>query len=114
MKTHTLIGEAMLGQIGGLLGEVGQIVRSCHERWDGAGYPDRLAGEAIPLEARIVCACDAWSAMTTNRSYRRARTQEAAASRAACVRRHAFRSARRRRTAQRARRLTRSGVGYEL
>jgi HD-GYP domain-containing protein (c-di-GMP phosphodiesterase class II) len=79
MKTHTLIGEAMLGQIGGLLGEVGQIVRSCHERWDGAGYPDRVAGEAIPLEARIVCACDAWSAMTTDRSYRKARSQEEAA-----------------------------------
>jgi HD-GYP domain-containing protein (c-di-GMP phosphodiesterase class II) len=79
MKTHTLIGEAMLGQIGGLLGEVGQIVRSCHERWDGAGYPDGIAGEAIPLEARIVCACDAWSAMTTDRSYRKARSQEEAA-----------------------------------
>ena len=79
MKTHTLIGEAMLGQIGGLLGEVGQIVRSCHERWDGAGYPDRVAGEAIPLEARIVCACDAWSAMTTDRSYRKARSHEEAA-----------------------------------
>jgi len=79
MKTHTVIGEAMLGQIGGLLGEVGQIVRSCHERWDGAGYPDGLAGEAIPLEARIVCACDAWSAMTTDRSYRKARSQAEAA-----------------------------------
>ena len=79
MKTHTLIGEAMLGQIGGLLGEVGQIVRSCHERWDGAGYPDGLAGEAIPLEARIVCACDAWSAMTTDRSYRKARSHDEAA-----------------------------------
>jgi HD-GYP domain-containing protein (c-di-GMP phosphodiesterase class II) len=79
MKTHTLIGEAMLGQIGGLLAEVGQVVRSCHERWDGAGYPDRVAGEAIPLEARIVCASDAWSAMTTDRSYRKARSQVEAA-----------------------------------
>jgi HD-GYP domain-containing protein (c-di-GMP phosphodiesterase class II) len=74
MRTHTILGEQMLEQIGGLLGEVGNIVRSCHERWDGTGYPDRLAGEAIPLEARIVCACDAWSAMTTDRSYRKART----------------------------------------
>jgi HD-GYP domain-containing protein (c-di-GMP phosphodiesterase class II) len=74
MKTHTIIGESMLGQIGGLLGEVGQIVRSCHERWDGAGYPDGLAGEDIPLAARIVCTCDAWSAMTTDRSYRKARS----------------------------------------
>jgi HD-GYP domain-containing protein (c-di-GMP phosphodiesterase class II) len=64
----------MLEQIGGLLGEVGRIVRSCHERWDGNGYPDALAGDAIPLEARIVCACDAWSAMTTDRSYRAARS----------------------------------------
>ena len=47
-------------------------MRSCHERWDGAGYPDRLAGEAIPLVARIVCACDAFSAMTTDRPYRKA------------------------------------------
>jgi HD-GYP domain-containing protein (c-di-GMP phosphodiesterase class II) len=73
MKTHTIVGEQMLGPIGGLLGDVGRIVRSCHERWDGTGYPDRLAGEAIPLAARIVCACDAWSAMTTDRSYRKAR-----------------------------------------
>jgi HD-GYP domain-containing protein (c-di-GMP phosphodiesterase class II) len=78
MRTHTILGEQMLEQIGGLLGEVGKIVRSCHERWDGAGYPDGLAGEAIPLEARIVCACDAWSAMTTDRSYRKARTNDEA------------------------------------
>jgi HD-GYP domain-containing protein (c-di-GMP phosphodiesterase class II) len=50
--------------------EVGQIVRSSHERWDGSGYPDGLAGEAIPVEARIVSCCDAFSAMTTDRSYR--------------------------------------------
>ena len=55
-----------------LLGEVGHLVRSCHEHWDGAGYPDRLAGEAIPLVARVVCACDAFSAMTTDRPYRKA------------------------------------------
>src|SRR4051794_9321494 len=72
MNTHTVLGETMLDQIGGLLGDVGRIVRSCHERWDGGGYPDGLAGEATPLEARIVCACDAWNAMTTDRSYRRA------------------------------------------
>jgi HD-GYP domain-containing protein (c-di-GMP phosphodiesterase class II) len=72
MNTHTIVGQTMLERIGGLLGDVGGIVRSCHERWDGAGYPDGLAGEAIPLEARIVCACDAWSAMTTDRPYRNA------------------------------------------
>jgi HD-GYP domain-containing protein (c-di-GMP phosphodiesterase class II) len=70
MNTHTIVGQTMLERIGGLLGDVGGIVRSCHERWDGTGYPDGLAGEAIPLEARIVCACDAWSAMTTDRPYR--------------------------------------------
>jgi HD-GYP domain-containing protein (c-di-GMP phosphodiesterase class II) len=79
MKTHTVVGERMLERIGGLLGEVGQIVRSCHERWDGGGYPDGLAGDEIPLAARIVCACDAWSAMTTDRSYRQARSAAEAA-----------------------------------
>jgi HD-GYP domain-containing protein (c-di-GMP phosphodiesterase class II) len=72
MNTHTIVGQEMLDQVGGLLGDVGGIVRSCHERWDGAGYPDGLAGETIPLEARIVCTCDAWSAMTTDRPYRKA------------------------------------------
>jgi putative nucleotidyltransferase with HDIG domain len=89
MKTHTILGEQMLRQIGGLLGEVGVIVRSCHERWDGSGYPDALAGEAIPLAARIVCACDAWSAMTTDRSYRAARSDaEAAVELRACTGTH--------------------------
>jgi HD-GYP domain-containing protein (c-di-GMP phosphodiesterase class II) len=79
MKTHTVVGQELLERIGGLLGEVGLIVRSCHERWDGTGYPDRLSGDAIPLAARIVCACDAWSAMTTDRSYRKAMSLVAAA-----------------------------------
>jgi HD-GYP domain-containing protein (c-di-GMP phosphodiesterase class II) len=78
MNTHTILGEEMLERAGGLLGEVGPYVRSCHERWDGGGYPDGLVGEAIPLVARIVCACDAWSAMTTDRSYRKALSLEAA------------------------------------
>ena len=73
IETHTVIGEEMLKKVGGLLGDVGTIVRSCHERWDGGGYPDGLAGESIPLVARIVCTCDAFSAMTTTRSYRAAR-----------------------------------------
>jgi putative nucleotidyltransferase with HDIG domain len=72
IKQHTIEGQRMLERVGGLLGEVGAIVRSCHERWDGTGYPDRLAGDTIPIEARIVCACDAFNAMTTDRSYRRA------------------------------------------
>ena len=70
MKTHTIEGERMLQQVGGLLARVGSVVRSCHERWDGTGYPDGLAGEQIPLVARIVMCCDAFSAMTTSRSYR--------------------------------------------
>jgi HD-GYP domain-containing protein (c-di-GMP phosphodiesterase class II) len=78
MSTHTILGQEMLERAGGLLGEVGPLVRSCHEHWDGNGYPDALAGEEIPLVARIVCTCDAWSAMTTDRSYRRALSHDAA------------------------------------
>ena len=73
IETHTLEGERMLVQIGGLLGEVGHHVRSCHEHYDGSGYPDGLAGDKIPLVARIVCCCDAFSAMTTDRPYRAGR-----------------------------------------
>jgi putative nucleotidyltransferase with HDIG domain len=72
INTHTIEGEQMLEKVGGVLGHVGRIVRSSHERWDGGGYPDGLAGAEIPLAARIVCACDAFNAMTTDRSYRRA------------------------------------------
>ena len=72
MKTHTVEGERMLKQVGGLLADVGLVVRASHERWDGGGYPDGLVGEAIPVAARIVSACDAFNAMTTDRSYRKA------------------------------------------
>jgi putative nucleotidyltransferase with HDIG domain len=72
IKTHTIEGQRMLERVGGFMREVGEIVRSSHERWDGAGYPDGLRATAIPLEARIVCACDAFNAMTTTRSYRKA------------------------------------------
>ena len=72
IKTHTIEGEKLLAQVGGLLGNVGRIVRSCHEDWDGTGYPDGLVGKEIPLVARIVRCCDAYSAMTTDRSYRKA------------------------------------------
>jgi HD-GYP domain-containing protein (c-di-GMP phosphodiesterase class II) len=72
MEQHTVEGERLLLRVGGLLGEVGRIVRSCHERYDGQGYPDGLAREQIPLIARIVACCDAFNAMTTDRSYRRA------------------------------------------
>jgi putative nucleotidyltransferase with HDIG domain len=72
IKRHPEDGQQMLDRIGGVLAEVGLVVRHHHERWDGAGYPDGIAGEDIPLAARIICACDAYSAMTTNRSYRAA------------------------------------------
>ena len=72
MKTHTVEGQALLDRIGGRLARIGSIVRSCHERWDGRGYPDGMMGEEIPLSARIVFCCDAYSAMTTDRPYRRA------------------------------------------
>jgi HD-GYP domain-containing protein (c-di-GMP phosphodiesterase class II) len=61
----------MLRRVGGALSDVGRVVRATHERYDGAGYPDGLGGEAIPLEARIISVCDAYSAITTSRPYRR-------------------------------------------
>lgn len=72
IKTHTTEGHRMLQRVGGVMGEVGRIVRSHHERWDGNGYPDRLCGEEIPIEARIISCCDAYNAMTTTRVYRKA------------------------------------------
>jgi putative nucleotidyltransferase with HDIG domain len=78
VETHTIEGEQMLARVGGLLGEVGRIVRSHHERYDGTGYPDRLAGDQIPLIARIVSCCDAFNAMTTDRPYRKALPVETA------------------------------------
>ncbi|HET7573403.1 MAG TPA: HD-GYP domain-containing protein [Gaiellaceae bacterium] len=76
VNMHTIEGQRLLERVGGRLAEVGRIVRSCHERWDGGGYPDGLAGEQIPLVARIVSCCDAFSAMTTDRAYRSARSLE--------------------------------------
>jgi HD-GYP domain-containing protein (c-di-GMP phosphodiesterase class II) len=72
IKMHTIEGQRMLDRVGGIMRDVGAIVRSSHERWDGTGYPDGLAGAEIPLEARIVSACDAFNAMTTTRPYRAA------------------------------------------
>jgi putative nucleotidyltransferase with HDIG domain len=74
VRRHTIEGERMLRQVGGALSDVGRFVRSSHERYDGLGYPDGLRGEEIPLESRIISACDAFSAMTTDRSYRTAMT----------------------------------------
>lgn len=77
IHSHTLIGQRILSAAPPLR-SIGAIVRSTHENWDGTGYPDGLAGEAIPLAARIITACDAYSAMTSDRTYRAARTQEEA------------------------------------
>jgi HD-GYP domain-containing protein (c-di-GMP phosphodiesterase class II) len=71
VETHPVLGERILAPIEQLR-EVRRIVRSAHEHYDGSGYPDRLAGDAIPLESRIVLACDAFHAMTTDRPYRKA------------------------------------------
>jgi putative nucleotidyltransferase with HDIG domain len=78
IKTHTIEGQKMLDRVGGFMREVGLIVRAHHERWDGNGYPDLLAGEEIPLEARIIACCDTWNAMRTDRSYRKALSYEVA------------------------------------
>jgi HD-GYP domain-containing protein (c-di-GMP phosphodiesterase class II) len=78
IETHTVEGERLLSRVGGILGDVGRVVRSCHEDWDGTGYPDGLAGADIPLVARIVRVCDAFSAMTTDRPYRKGRPVAAA------------------------------------
>ena len=78
IRAHTIEGQRMLERVGGVMGEVGQIVRSHHERWDGKGYPDGLHGQDIPLEARIISCCDAFNAMTTTRPYRAAMPQSVA------------------------------------
>ena len=72
METHTLLGEGMLADVALLRGEGLKVVRSHHERWDGSGYPDGLAGTEIPLGARIFAVADALDAMTHNRPYRTA------------------------------------------
>jgi diguanylate cyclase (GGDEF)-like protein len=69
MRTHTLIGERMLS-VAPALAPVARLVRASHERWDGTGYPDRLAGAEIPVGARIIAICDAYEAMVEQRPYR--------------------------------------------
>ncbi len=70
VEMHPELGERILEPIE-RLAEVRTIVRACHERWDGSGYPDGKAGEEIPLEARIILVCDAFHAMTSDRPYRK-------------------------------------------
>ncbi|MCW3031939.1 MAG: hypothetical protein QOK19_1855 [Solirubrobacteraceae bacterium] len=78
MQRHTIEGQRMLEQVGGFMKDVGAVVRSHHERWDGSGYPDGRAGTEISLEARIVSCCDMWNAMRTDRPYRPALSHRAA------------------------------------
>jgi diguanylate cyclase (GGDEF)-like protein len=77
IRQHTVIGQRILSAVPALH-KVGAIVRSTHERWDGNGYVDGLAGGEIPLAARIIAVCDAFSAMTSDRPYQDAMTPEAA------------------------------------
>ena len=69
METHPVLGERIIAPIDRLQ-DVRPVVLHCHERWDGRGYPDGLAGEEIPLESRIIFVCGAYHAMTTDRPYR--------------------------------------------
>jgi HD-GYP domain-containing protein (c-di-GMP phosphodiesterase class II) len=72
METHTLVGERMLSDLALLRGEGLRVVRSHHERWDGSGYPDRLAGDEIPIGARVFAVADTLDALTNDRPYRAA------------------------------------------
>jgi HD-GYP domain-containing protein (c-di-GMP phosphodiesterase class II) len=80
VKQHVTVGSQILAPLVHLR-DVISFVRSHHERWDGTGYPDRLAGEAIPLGARIIGAVEIYDAMTTSRPYQERMTAEAAVER---------------------------------
>ena len=77
MQSHAAVGGELVGRIEAF-SHLAPVVRASHERWDGGGYPDRLAGEDIPLAARIIAARDTYGAITTDRPYRPARTPEQA------------------------------------
>jgi putative nucleotidyltransferase with HDIG domain len=79
MSRHTIVGAEIMRDIE-FLAEASKVVRSHHERWDGNGYPDRLAGEEIPLNARVFAVADVFDALTTNRPYRVALSFEQARS----------------------------------
>jgi len=74
MKRHTLIGERIVAAAPALAA-VAHLVRCSHERVDGGGYPDGLAGDEIPFGARIVAVCDAFDAMISDRAYRERRSE---------------------------------------
>jgi HD-GYP domain-containing protein (c-di-GMP phosphodiesterase class II) len=69
VRAHTIVGARIVEAIPGL-GHIAPAVRAGHERWDGRGYPDGLAGEEIPIAARVTFVCDAYDAMTSDRPYR--------------------------------------------
>jgi HD-GYP domain-containing protein (c-di-GMP phosphodiesterase class II) len=73
MRRHTVVGGELVGRIEAFA-HLAPAVRASHERWDGDGYPDGIAGEEIPLAARIIAACDTYDAIVTDRPYRPART----------------------------------------
>ena len=103
MRTHPALGEAIVRGVAALR-DAAAAVRHHHERFDGTGYPDGLAGEAIPIEARIVAAADAYAAMTGGRPYSRRAQPAGRRGRAAPQRGHAPRPGRGRgRAARRAR-----------
>jgi response regulator RpfG family c-di-GMP phosphodiesterase len=77
IRQHTVIGEQIIKPVA-FLENVATIVRHSHEHWDGSGYPDALVGDRIPIESRIVFACDAFDAMTSARSYQDAMSSERA------------------------------------
>ncbi|MEA2473691.1 MAG: hypothetical protein QOE06_1606 [Thermoleophilaceae bacterium] len=77
IRRHTLVGERIVSAAPALFG-VGKLIRSTHERWDGAGYPDGLGGENIPLGSRIVAVCDAFDAMLSERAYGNPKTRDQA------------------------------------
>ena len=77
MRQHTILGERIVSAAPSLA-SVGSLIRSSHERWDGKGYPDQLAGDEIPLASRIILVADAYDAMTSERPYSEARDPETA------------------------------------
>jgi putative nucleotidyltransferase with HDIG domain len=77
MRRHTIVGSEMLARIP-FFDDVHTLVRGHHERWDGCGYPDGLRAQEIPVGSRVLCVCDSYNAMITNRPYRPAMSPEAA------------------------------------
>jgi HD-GYP domain-containing protein (c-di-GMP phosphodiesterase class II) len=74
VRRHSVLGERLARAMPGLW-HLGPAIRACHERWDGHGYPDGLAGEQIPLASRIVFVCDAYDVMTSDRGHHKAAPQ---------------------------------------